>query len=132
MLIIKESFLAQIIKQCILEFPNETCGILSGIGSQVQKVYAMANTEKSPSFYFMDGREQLKVIKDIRSLGQTMLAVYHSHPRSPAYPSAHDVELALYPEASYVIISLEDKDKPVVRSFKIAEGKIEEEELSIC
>jgi proteasome lid subunit RPN8/RPN11 len=132
MLIIKKPFLEEMIKQCILGFPNEACGILSGSGGQIEKVYAMTNIEKSPATYFMDAKEQLKVIKEIRALGQEMLAIYHSHPDTQAYPSAHDVELALYPEASYIIISLESRDEPVVRSFKIVESKVKEEELKVC
>ncbi|MBI4335751.1 MAG: M67 family metallopeptidase [Candidatus Omnitrophica bacterium] len=111
------------------EFPNEACGILAGEDGAVSKIYEMTNADKSPSSYFMDAREQFKAMKDIRALGLEMLGIYHSHVASQAYPSAHDVKLAFYPEASYVIITLEDKGKPGIRSFKIKEGKISEEEI---
>lgn len=131
MLILKKDLLEKIFKQTKEESPNEACGILAGKDGQVAKVYEMANIDKSPSTYFMDPKDQLLVMKDMRNLGLEMVGIYHSHVASPAYPSAHDVELAFYPEVSYVIISLKDKDNPTVRSFKIEEGKIAEEEVKI-
>lgn len=131
MLILKKEFLEQIIAQAKLEYPNEACGILAGKDEKVEKIYEMTNVDKSPSTYFMDAREQLKVMKEMRNLGLEMLGIYHSHVEAKAYPSSHDVELAFYPETSYVIISLQDKDNPGVRSFKIKEGRISEEGVKI-
>ena len=70
-------------------------------------------------------------MKEIRNKGEEMIGIYHSHVASETYPSSHDVELALYPEVSYVIISIKDKKNPSVRSFKIVEGKITEEDLEV-
>ncbi|MFA4842809.1 MAG: M67 family metallopeptidase [Candidatus Omnitrophota bacterium] len=131
MLILKKEFGEKIIAHSLAEFPNEACGILAGKNGCVEKVYTMTNADKSPQTFFMGAQEQLKVMKDLRNAGQEMLGIYHSHVASPAYPSAHDVELALYPEASYVIVSLKDKNSPSVRSFKIQEGKITEEQFKI-
>lgn len=114
------------------EFPNETCGILAGKNNIVTKVYKMRNTSEAPTTcYLMDPREQFQVFKEMRSSGIEMLAIYHSHASIPAYPSQRDVKMAYYPEASQVIISLADFNKPDVRSFKIVEGKIEEEKIEI-
>ncbi len=60
-----------------------------------------------------------------------MIGIYHSHVKSQAYLSSEDVELAFYPEVSYVILSLQDLNNPTIRSFKIEEGKINEEEIKI-
>lgn len=108
----------------------EACGILAGKEDKVFVIYRMENTEKSSISFFMEPREQLRVMKDIRAKDLEMLAIYHSHPKAPAYPSARDVELAFYPDASYIIISLL-KEEPEVRSFKIRNGKIEEEKIEI-
>lgn len=131
MLILKKDLFEKIIVHCRREFPNEACGILAGKGQDIEKVYEMDNTDKSPASYFMDGKEQLKVMKEIRGLGLDMVGIYHSHVASQAYPSAHDVEMAFYPDTSYVIVSLADKDNPSIRSFRIKEGKITEEEAKI-
>ena len=131
MLTLKKELFKRITEHAIREFPNEACGILSGSQGRVEKVYEMANVDKSPETFFMDAREQLKVMKEIRNKGEEMIGIYHSHVASLAYPSSHDVELALYPEVSYVIISIKDRKNPLIRSFKIVEGKITEEELGI-
>jgi len=111
--------------------PEEACGIIAGKGERVDRIYPMTNTDKSARTFFMNSEEQLKVMKDIRNSGIVMIGIYHSHPQTEAYPSAHDVELAYYPEASYVIISLRDRNNPDVRSFKIIEGKITEEKVVV-
>jgi len=120
----------QLIEHARAGSPNEVCGILAGKEEKIDKIYQMTNTEQSPETFFMDSQEQLKVIKEIRSQGLEMSAIYHSHPETQAYPSAQDVSLAFYPDASYVIVSLKDESDPKIRSFKIVEGKIEEEDIS--
>ncbi len=131
MLTIRQDDLENVFRCCIKGLPNEACGILAGRDGRVKKVYEMTNAEKSPETFFMDAKEQLRAMKEMRSLGLEMLAIYHSHVTSPAYPSAHDVELAFYPEASYVIVSLRTRSRPEARAFKIVGGKIAEEKLRI-
>jgi|SRR3989338_2234116 len=131
MLRLKKEFFAEMVKQAKLEFPNEACGILAGKEDRIEKIYAMTNAQKSPNIFFMDPKEQFKVSKEMRALGLEMLGIYHSHVASNAYPSSRDVEMAFYPQVSYVILSLKDQDNPSVRSFKIREGKISAEELKI-
>lgn len=109
--------------------PYEACGILAGRGNMVEKVYPMTNADKSAQSFFMDSKEQIKVMKDMRNSGLDFVGIYHSHPETEARPSAHDIELAYYPDVSYVIVSLKDKDNPVTRSFKIKQGEISEEGL---
>lgn len=111
-------------------FPYEACGILAGKGAEVSKIYKMTNIEKSPVSYFMDSKEQFKVMKDIRENGLSMLAIFHSHPSSPAYPSAKDISLAFYDDCIYVIASLIEKE-PTVKGFLIREGKVREVEIEV-
>src|SRR3989338_3578773 len=131
MLTIKKDFFGLIIKHCKQEFPNEACGLVAGKDGRVEKIYEMVNTDKSPESFLMDPQEQLKITKEIRSLGLEMIGIYHSHLASEAYPSEHDLRLALYPEDSYAIITLKDKNNPKIKSYKIVEGKISEEEVRI-
>jgi proteasome lid subunit RPN8/RPN11 len=119
-----------IIEHALQSGQQEGCGILTGRNDRVERVHKMSNTSDSPeTCYFMDPKEQLKIFKLIREQGVELVGIYHSHPNSVAYPSERDVELALYPEASYLIVSLQDPGKPVLRAFKIIEGKITEEEI---
>lgn len=131
MIEIKKEILEEIFSHCLKELPNEACGILAGKDGKVEKLFIMSNTQPSPERYFMEPEEQFKVMKEIRNAGLEMSGIYHSHVASAAYPSATDIELAFYPEASYLIVSLKNRTRPTVRSFKIAENKIAEEELKI-
>jgi len=132
MLILKKDLFEKVAAHCKKEFPDEACGVFVGKDGKVERAYEMTNADKSPESFLMDPKEQLKVMKEARNLGLEIIAVYHSHVASEAYPSAKDVELAFYPAASYAIVTLKDKASPRIRSFKIIEGKISEEEVTIC
>lgn len=111
-------------------FPLEVCGILGGTGDTVSAVYRMTNTDASNEHFMMEPREQFSVVKDLRAKGLAMLAIYHSHPESPARPSAEDIRLALTPGVSYVIISLAATE-PDVQSFRIEQGVVDRESIEI-
>ena len=112
------------------EHPNECCGLLSGMENLVAKHHPMTNTDHSPVRYFMDPKEQFAVFKEMRENGTELLAIYHSHPHTEAYPSPTDVGLAYYPEATYIIISLEHAE-PVVHAYHIIEEKISPEAFKV-
>jgi proteasome lid subunit RPN8/RPN11 len=112
-------------------FPLEVCGILGGIGESVSAFYRMTNTDASNEHFMMEPREQFAVVKDLRTKGLTMLAVYHSHPETPARPSEEDIQMALTPGISHVIISVTDILQPVVKSFKIDNGKVTPEAIEL-
>jgi len=112
--------------------PYEACGILAGLAGKVEKVYPMTNAKKARDVFLMDPPEQFRVMKEMRKSGVEMVGIYHSHPETDAYPSAHDVEMACYPNISYVIVSLKQGNKPLpLRSFRITGGRISEEEVKI-
>ncbi len=129
-LFISKNLFEEIISHCTDTYPNEACGILAGKGSEALKIYKMANIEKSPVSYEFDSREHIKAIRDMRENNYTMLAIFHSHPSSPAYPSAKDMNLAFYEDCIYVIVSLIEK-QPVVKGFLIREGDIKEVGISV-
>ena len=110
-------------------FPLEVCGILGGNGDLSSAIYRMTNTDQSNEHFMMDPAEQFIVIKELRAKWLEMLAIYHSHPESPARPSAEDIRLALTPDVSYVIVSLEKKNHPVLKSFRITAGRVEPEKV---
>lgn len=131
MLTITRTDYDQIVQHCQDEYPNEACGILAGHDGAVEKIYAMANAEPSPSFYIMDPQEQFRVLKEMRQTGRELVAIYHSHTGSQAYPSATDVRLAYYPEAVYLIVTLLDRNNPAARGFTIIDGEITETTISV-
>ena len=112
-------------------FPLEVCGILGGTGEAVSAIYRMTNTDASNEHFMMDPREQFAVVKELRAKGFAMLAIYHSHPETPARPSEEDIKLALTPDVSYLIISLADAAAPDIKSYKIRSGNVQMETLEI-
>lgn len=112
-------------------FPLEVCGLLGGLGETVTAIYRMTNTDASNEHFMMDPREQFAVVKDLRAKDLAMLGIYHSHPESPARPSEEDIKLALTPEVSYLIISLENAAAPDMKSYKISDGNVRKEEIEI-
>ena len=119
----------EIIAHCRTHYPKEACGILAGNGSVVSQVYPMTNVEDSPLGYAMDPKEQLLVEKQMRRRQQRMVGLYHSHTATDAYPSSVDVSLAISPDVSYVLVSLKDRQRPVLKSYRIDGTTVSEEEV---
>ena len=114
----------QMVAQTKAEAPIEACGIIAGSGSRVEKLYKMTNADRRSDHFMMEPKEQFKVIKDIREAGLEMLAIYHSHPETPARPSAEDIRLALTPDVTYVIVSLANGDHPAMKGFRMKNGNV--------
>ena len=113
-------------------FPNEACGILAGPKADtVSDFYPMKNVDNSAISYFMDPKEQLTIFKKMREASLEMRGIFHSHVASEAYPSQKDVRLAFYPDVSYLIASLSEMEKPSLRSFRVSDEKVTEEEIQI-
>ena len=110
------------------ELPNEACGL---IGGTIKKVYLLTNIDHSNEHFSLDPKEQLAAIKDMRQNGLVPLGNWHSHPESPSRPSDEDKRLAYDSKASYMILSLMDRQNPVLNSFKITGDTAEKEELVI-
>ncbi len=112
--------------------PQEACGVLSGTDGRVQSIYPMTNADASSEHFSLVPREQFDVARKIRDEGLVMLAVYHSHPATPARPSPEDIRLGVAPGIVHVIVSLADADQPVVRAFLIEDGQAAETPVRIA
>ena len=130
----KEDF-EKILKHAEKELPNEACGLIAGekVGNDkiIKKVYLLTNIDHSNEHFSLDPKEQLAAIKDMRANGFVPLGNWHSHPESPSRPSEEDKRLAYDSTASYMILSLMDRENPVLNSFKIEGDTAEKEELVI-
>lgn len=117
------------------ELPNEACGLIGGTingdSKKIKKVYLLTNIDHSNEHFSLDPKEQLAAIKDMRQNGLVPLGNWHSHPESPSRPSDEDKRLAYDSKASYMILSLMDRQNPVLNSFKITGDTAEKEELVI-
>jgi [CysO sulfur-carrier protein]-S-L-cysteine hydrolase len=98
----------------------EICGLIGSKNGLPTHCYPIKNTAEVPRQRFLlDAGQQISAMAKMRELGEELFAIYHSHPTSPALPSSHDLELAAYPEALYLIISLNTKGILEMRGFKI-------------
>jgi len=127
---ISESDVKAIFKQGKEESPLEACGYLAGKDNAVTKVFPMVNIDKSKEHFSFDPAEQFKVMREVRNVGLDILGVYHTHPNSPAKPSAEDIKLAYDNSVVYVIASLlsglED-----IKAYKISKGEAAQELLTV-
>ena len=122
----------KIYQHALSEKPNEACGLIAGTDLEdgtrrIRKVYLLTNTDHTNEHFSIDPREQLKAVRDMRENGLQPLGNWHSHPETPSRPSEEDKRLANDRKASYLILSLAEKDHPVLNAFHIengADGKI--------
>ena len=131
MLQLERQYVDEIIAHAMEDDPNECCGILAGQDGRVAKLYRMTNAEQSPYRYSMDPQELYHTYREIDDAGWDVVAIYHSHTHSEAYPSATDVRLATWSDAYYILVSLLDREDPSVRAFRIEDERIREEEVRI-
>jgi len=125
-LVISRELLEQVIAHCRSAYPVEACGLLAGTENRAEKMYAMTNVDPSNVSYMMDPGEQFKAMKELRANGNRMVAIFHSHPHSPPYPSPKDVSLAFYSDSLYLIIGLSGGEEPEIRAFEIVDGTVSE------
>jgi [CysO sulfur-carrier protein]-S-L-cysteine hydrolase len=107
--------------------PNECCGYMRMDDGSVAETFRARNLRESPYGYELDSKS-LFAVNDLDDDGHGV-GIYHSHPRSPADPSQTDINLAHYPHWLYLIVSLESD--PVIKAWRIADGRVEEEPIDV-
>jgi len=131
-MLITHAQLAQLIALARADAPNETCGIIGGKDQHALKVFALPNIASNPRVeYNAEPHALLEAFREIEARGWEHLAIYHSHPASPAYPSPTDIARAYYPDVIYILISLMNPAQASVRAFRIVEGKVLEVTLEV-
>lgn len=114
------------------DLPNECCGMVGGRDGEATEVVRVTNSAASPLRYEMDPQGQYNALKSIEDGGNELLAIYHSHTKSAAYPSQTDVNQAVaWPEQIYVIVSLADEDVPDVKAYLLEDLKIADVTLEV-
>lgn len=121
---IKRSDYDKIVEYALSLRPDEACGLIAGTESEdgsrsIEKVYLLTNTDHTNEHFSIDPREQLTAVKDMRSCGLIPLGNWHSHPETPSRPSEEDKRLANDSRATYLILSLEHEDAPVLNAFHV-------------
>lgn len=101
----------------------EICGLLAGRDKHCTAAYPVRNIAPEPATAFcMDPREQISAMGVMQACGEEMLGIYHSHPRTGAWPSPRDIAGAAYPGVACVIISLKNSPASELAAFDITNG----------
>ncbi len=111
---------------------SEVCGLIGARAGQPTRGYRVANVAAEPDHLFaMDPKGQIDAMREMREADEELFAIYHSHPHSPARPSAEDLAQASYPEALTLIVSLDTKGVLEMRGFRLLGGQVEDVELEV-
>jgi proteasome lid subunit RPN8/RPN11 len=121
----------EMVEHGLREFPNEACGLVAGRDGVPVRFVAMRNLDASPASYRLDPKEQLQVFDEMDDAGLDLLGIFHTHTHSEAYPSETDKRLAFYPDSFYMVMSLSDRERPLLRAFRILEGEVSEEDVTV-
>jgi [CysO sulfur-carrier protein]-S-L-cysteine hydrolase len=127
----------EIIAHAREDYPDEACGVVVGPegSDQPVRLVRMINADRSPTFFRFDPQEQFALHKQMQSDEEEIVVVYHSHTSTEAYPSRTDISLAAEPQAHYLLVSVAESgadDGPTeVRSFRIVDGVVTEEEIQL-
>jgi proteasome lid subunit RPN8/RPN11 len=114
------------------DLPNECCGMVGGKDGVATEVIRVVNAAATPLRYEMDPQGQFNALKTIEDGGDELLAIYHSHTKSAAYPSQTDVNQAVaWPDQIYVIVSLADEDAPDVKAYLLKDLRIADVTLDV-
>ena len=109
---------------------EEICGLISSKNEVAAKYYRIGNAAPDKTHHFeMNGAEQIAVMKKMRQQGEKIMAIVHSHPDAPAIPSTYDEESNGYPDAYYLVVSLDTKGVLELRCFLLIDGKFKSAEL---
>jgi proteasome lid subunit RPN8/RPN11 len=124
---ISREMLGEIAAHAHEEAPNECCGMIGARDGEATSLYRARNAEASPLRYVVHPQDQFRIMERMDELGEELGAIYHSHTKSPAYPSQTDINLADgWPDPLYLICSIADAEAPDVRAFAIRGGGAEE------
>ena len=134
MLRIPKGVYDKIVAHARADHPDEACGVVAGpAGSgRPERFIPMTNAARSPTFYEFDSTEQFQVWKEMDDRDEEPVVLYHSHTATEAYPSRTDVAYASEPGAHYVLVSTRDEHETEFRSYRIDNGNITEEPVTVA
>jgi proteasome lid subunit RPN8/RPN11 len=132
---ISQSMVDAIVQQSRDEYPDECCGVILGPVGQdkAERLKPMINAAHSPTFYEFDPKDLLALYREVDDNDEEIVVIYHSHTETEARPSRTDIAYAGEPGAHYVLVSSREEIAPAIefRSFRIIDGVVTEEEVSI-
>ncbi len=129
-LVLPQAMQDEIVAHARAGLPNEACGILGGLAGRATRFFPAINGKASPYFYDIEAQDLLRIVMEIEDADEDIVAIYHSHVESPAFPSKTDVELAGWPDAAYLIVSF-GSDPPELKAFTIRDGRISRRDIVV-
>ena len=105
--------------------------MIAGRGGVPERFLPMINAARSPTFYEFDSAELLALYQEMDERDEEPVVIYHSHTATEAYPSRTDISYATEPEAHYVLVSTRDPQQAEFRSFRIVDGTVTEEPVTV-
>ena len=133
MLDLRKDLFDAVVAHARRDHPDEACGVIAGpVGTdRPERFIAMANAERSPTFYRFDAMEQFRVWREMDERDEEPVVIYHSHTATEAYPSRTDISLASEPGAHYGLVSTRDPGTVELRSFRIVDEAVTEEPVRV-
>ena len=115
------------------DHPDEACGVIAGPedSDRPERYIPMLNAARSPTFYEFDSGDLLRLYRDMDARDEVPVVIYHSHTATEAYPSRTDISYASEPEAHYVLVSTREPETHELRSFRIVDGVVTEEDVEV-
>lgn len=133
MLVIDQQTYDAIVAHARRDHPDEACGVVAGpAGSdRAERFVPMVNAARSPTFYEFDTHDLLALYREMDDRDEEPVIIYHSHTATEAYPSRTDLSYASEPGAHYVLVSTREPDTVEFRSYRIVDGVVTEEEVTV-
>jgi [CysO sulfur-carrier protein]-S-L-cysteine hydrolase len=129
---IAKSLVEEMVAHAREDLPNECCGMVAGTDGEASEVIRVPNAAASPLRYEMEPKAQYEAWKSIEDSDRELLAIYHSHTKSAAYPSQTDVNQAVaWPDQIYLIVSLADPDSPDVKGYLLRDLRVADAEITV-
>ena len=124
---IAQDLLDEMIDHARRDAPNECCGVVGVKDGWADKVYPCRNMAPAPKYAFEIGIDMQDAFEDMDERGAEFGGLYHSHPRTAAYPSPTDQNLSkgTPPDVEWVIVGHVATD-PEVRAFRVTPQAVEE------
>lgn len=133
MLEIDATLLAAVVAHARADHPDEACGVIAGPAGSDRPVrfVPMVNAARSPTFYEFDSMDLLRLYREMDDRDEEPVVIYHSHTATEAAPSRTDISYASEPHAHYLLVSTREPQSEEIRSFRIVDGVVSEEEVRI-
>jgi proteasome lid subunit RPN8/RPN11 len=132
-LVIRADLVDEIVAHARRDHPDEACGVIAGPegSDRPERFIPMLNAARSPTFYEFDSGDLLRLYRDMDSRDEVPVVIYHSHTATEAYPSRTDIGLAQEPGAHYVLVSTREPQSHELRSYRIVDGVVSEEQVEV-